>query len=42
MTGTGAANQPHMPEQGWWILAKVVAFIAIPSALIYLVKVLLE
>ena len=42
----GTEGNTHTPspanEPGWWITAKVALFIAAPSALMYLAKLLLE
>jgi hypothetical protein len=37
MNQTDTTNTPSS-ERGWWIVAKIALFIAIPALVIYLVK----
>ena len=42
MTGSPSGSPPERSgEPGWQIVAKVAAFVAVPIAMIYLIKLLL-
>jgi hypothetical protein len=38
-----SSDSPAPPgEPGWWIIAKIALFVAVPIGLVYLVKLLME